>query len=72
MNSMFRNAKLFNQDIGGWDVSSVIDARSMFQYAKLFDRDIGGWDVSSVTKMNEMFFGADRSVTRSTAGTTSP
>ena len=43
-----------NQDIRGWDVSSVTNMNRMFWGASAFNQDIGGWDVSSVTNMNRM------------------
>ena len=54
---MFRDNYLFNQDISGWDVSSVTDMSSMFSIS-IFNQDISGWDVSSVTDMSSMFLGA--------------
>ena len=46
---------MFNQPIGGWDVSSVTLMYTMFLDASAFDQPIGGWDVSSMRNMDSMF-----------------
>ena len=51
MIAIFRNARIFNGDISGWDTSSVTDMSSMFEGAYDFNQDISGWDTSSVTDM---------------------
>ena len=54
---MFKDAYSFNQPIGGWDVSNVMNMELMF-YADaglVFDQDISGWDVPNVENMNIMF-----------------
>jgi surface protein len=55
---LFEDKKDFNQDISGWDVSSVGDMGLMFHRATSFNQDLSKWDVSNVTDMRGMFAGA--------------
>ena len=48
----------FNEDISGWDTSSVIHMSNMFQGATSFNQDVSEWDISNVTDMTYMFDGA--------------
>jgi surface protein len=51
---MFYLAVDFNQDIGGWIVSNVLDMNSMFAGATAFNQDLSGWDIANVTDMTSM------------------
>jgi surface protein len=55
MQDMFRDSPLFNQDIGGWDVSNVTRMDYMFFNARNFNQNIGAWNVSKVSNMFVMF-----------------
>jgi len=55
MGSMFLAAESFNQPIGRWDVSNVLNMSVMFSGAESFNQPIGEWDVSNVTSIYGMF-----------------
>ena len=46
---MFANAYAFNQKVGNWDVSNVIDMNGIFFRASSFNQDISGWCFSNIT-----------------------
>ena len=48
-------AEFFNDDISGWQTSSVEDMSYMFYHASMFDQNIGSWDTSLVRTMANMF-----------------
>ena len=52
---MFRGAKSFNQPIGDWNISNVIDMREMFLEAIAYNQPIGDWDTSKVIQKQGMF-----------------
>ena len=58
MLAMFNLATSFNENIGNWNTSNVIDMGFMFNEAISFNKAIGNWDTSNVTNMQNMFFNA--------------
>jgi surface protein len=58
MSELFKNQKMFNDDITRWDVSNVTNMKGMFSNASEFNQPIGKWDVSKVTDMSYMFYNA--------------
>ncbi|WP_299246482.1 BspA family leucine-rich repeat surface protein [uncultured Aquimarina sp.] len=57
MYSMFKNAKNFDADLSGWDVSRVTNFNQMFYNTLSFDHNLGSWDISNATNMQQMFQG---------------
>jgi hypothetical protein len=48
---MFESATAFNQDIGAWNVASVVTMSNTFKSASAFNADIGAWSTAFVTIM---------------------
>lgn len=48
MANLFKQVTAFNQDISGWDVSSVTNMTGMFDGASTFNQDLSGWCVSLI------------------------
>ena len=55
MGNMFYNASAFNQDISGWNVSSVTTMIAMFRSCSDFNQNLGAWNTGLVTTMTQMF-----------------
>ena len=47
MSYMFQGSTAFNQDIGNWDTSKVIDMKYMFFQATAFNQNLSGWRVQA-------------------------
>lgn len=58
MESMFRNACLFSQDLN-FDVSNVINMSNMFYKAITFNKNLNNWQPKNVIDMSCMFFKAE-------------
>jgi len=48
---IFYSNAAFNQPIGVWDTSNIINMRHTFRFASAFDQDISNWQVSQVTDL---------------------
>ena len=58
MESLFMEARDFQEDISDWNVSNVVSMEDMFCNARGFNCDISGWDTARVTNMAWMFHDA--------------
>ncbi len=54
MRELFKNNKVFNDDISSWDVSNVVDFSYMFMNSN-FNNDLSFWDVGSAELMKGFF-----------------
>ena len=61
MSQMFALAKSFSYNIGGWDMSKVINALQMLRSTDSFDYDLGGWDISNMVEMTDFLNSASLS-----------
>ena len=52
---LFYDMSTFNEDINGWNTSSVTSMNRMFDGASSFNGDVTNFDTSSVTDMSFMF-----------------
>ena len=52
MSYMFRYCISFDQYIGDWDVTNVVNMRAMFRDATVFNQDISLWNVTNSSSAN--------------------
>ena len=52
MNSLFKYAIEFNEDISYWNTSNVINMNNMFNNASNFNINISKWNVKNVENMS--------------------
>ena len=57
--SLFNGATSFDQDLGGWEVSSATTMIQAFANAGSFNQDLSDWNVSAVSSMTNIFAGTD-------------
>lgn len=50
------SGRLFNENIGSWDVSNATTMANMFSDNATFNQIIGSWNVSNVLDMISMFY----------------
>jgi gliding motility-associated-like protein len=55
MSYMFRECSVLNDDLSGWDVSTITNMTGVFRKAISFNQPLDTWDVSSVLSMAELF-----------------
>ena len=55
MESMFGDARAFNQPVGDWDMSKLTNMSCMFIGAQSFNQDLSRWDLRSMTNSLYMF-----------------
>jgi surface protein len=58
MQGMFFENTAFNQDISGWDTSSVTTIQQMFYTATSFNQNLSSWDVSNAETCHMFASGA--------------
>jgi surface protein len=55
LKKLFQDAKKFNSDVSGWDVSKVTNFERTFGSASVFNQSLTNWDVSKATTTENMF-----------------
>ena len=56
MEGLFKNLRVFNENLNNWNVSNVTNMSSIFYGLINFNRSLKDWNVSNVSNMSSMFF----------------
>jgi surface protein len=62
LESMFQGASMFDQDIGTWDVTTIVNMTNMFQGATSFNQNISEWNVIALEEANNMLTDSNFSI----------
>lgn len=58
LKAVFRNCVNFNEDLSGWDTSSIVETDELFYGCSSLDQDLSRWVMSNVLSARAMFQGA--------------
>lgn len=58
MEGMFEGARVYDQDLNSWDVSTVLNFDRMFRSAAMFNGNMSSWTLTAADDMSQMFTGA--------------
>ena len=69
MVNAFKDRSTFNEDISGWDVSSVTNLSGIFWNATIFNQPLEDWNILLLVQLGICFLVQQNSITQSVIGT---